>query len=90
MELHAGEELSDVGRQAKVWCRTIAHLRGANNLTKQSLPHFNDEQEMDDFIEVCPRDEEIQQEGRLKTLLRRNTSFVFDDQTLAKINGTDI
>ena len=90
LELHAGEELSDVGRQAKVWCRTIAHLRGANNLTKQSLPHFNDEQEMDDFIEVCPREEDIQQEGRLKTLLRRNTSFVFDDQTLAKINGTEI
>ncbi len=88
LELHAGEELSDIGRQAKVWCRTIAHLRGAGNLTKQSLPHFNDDQEMDDFIELCPRGEEVQ-EGRLKTLLRRNTSFVFDDQTLAKINGTD-
>jgi len=88
LELHAGEELSDIGRQAKVWCRTIAHLRGACNLTKQSLPHFNDDQEMDDFIEVCPREKEIQ-EGRLKTLLRRNTSFAFDDQTLARINGTD-
>ena len=89
LELQTGEELSDIGRQAKVWCRTIAHLRGANNLTKQSLPHFNDDQEMDDFIELCPREAEIQ-EGRLKALLRRNTSFAFDDQTLAKINGADI
>mmetsp|Transcript_29879 Transcript_29879/g.44946 ORF Transcript_29879/g.44946 Transcript_29879/m.44946 type:complete len:711 (+) Transcript_29879:385-2517(+) len=88
LELHAGEELSDIGRQAKVWCRSIAHLRGANNLTRQSLPHFNDDHEMDDFIELCPREEEAQ-EGRLKTLLRRNTSFAFDEQTLARINGTD-
>lgn len=88
LELHAGEKLSDIGRQAKVWCRTIAHLRGAYNLTMQSLPHFNDDQEMDDFIELCPREEEIQ-EGRLRTRMRRSKSFIFDDHTLAKINGTD-
>jgi hypothetical protein len=79
LELHAEEDipdqLSDVGRQAKVWCRTIAHLRGETNLTRQSLPHFNDDGEMDDFIELCPREEEAQEGKRLRSLLRRSPSI---------------
>ena len=47
-----------VGTQTKIWCRTIARLRGATNL-KQELPHFgNDDGEMEDFIEMCERDHE--------------------------------
>lgn len=89
LELHAEEDspdqLSDVGRQAKVWCRSIAHLVGAMSLTSQKLPHFNDDKEMDDFIELCPREEEIQEGNRLKALLKRNTSFAFDDSILRRI-----
>ena len=77
---HSGEELSDIGRQAKVWCRTIAHLRGATNLTKQRLPHFNDDHEMEDFIEMCPREEAIQESNRLKSLLRMTSSFAPNDE----------
>ena len=42
-----------IGSQSKVWCRTIARLRGAMNL-KQNLPHFGNDgdDEMVDFIET--------------------------------------
>lgn len=48
-----------VGTQTKLWCRTIARLRGATNL-KQALPHFgnNGTDEMEDFIEMCERGQE--------------------------------
>jgi len=49
-----------VGTQTKIWCRTIARLRGATNL-KQELPHFGNDDgtdEIEDFIEMCERDHE--------------------------------
>ncbi|KAL7553150.1 hypothetical protein ACHAWF_016399 [Thalassiosira exigua] len=48
-----------VGKQTKLWCSTIARLRGAMNL-KQDLPHFGDggTGEIEDFIEMCPREED--------------------------------
>jgi len=51
--------MNHVGMETKVWCRTIARLRGANNL-KQNLPHFGNDSnnEMEDFIELCERDGE--------------------------------
>ena len=56
--LEDSDILNQVGTQTKVWCRTIAHLRGAMNL-KQDLPHFgNEDDEMEDFIEMCGRENE--------------------------------
>jgi hypothetical protein len=93
LEWHAEEDSPDqssnVGRQAKVWCRSIARLRGANNLTRQSLPHFNDINEMDDFIELCPREEVTQDGNRLKALLKRSTSLVIDDSIVSEKKGMD-
>jgi len=93
LEWHAEEDSPDqssnVGRQAKVWCRSIARLRGANNLTRQSLPHFNDIDEMDDFIELCPREEVTQDGNRLKALLKRSTSLVIDDSIVSEKKGMD-
>ena len=58
-----------VGTQTKVWCRTIARLRGATNL-KQELPHFGNDDgtdEIEDFIEMCERDHE----GNQGKIIRR-------------------
>jgi len=51
--------MNHVGTQTKVWCRTIARLRGATNL-KQTLPHFGNDgaDEIEDFIEMCERGHE--------------------------------
>jgi len=51
--------MNHVGTETTLWCRTIARLRGANNL-KQHLPHFGNDcnDEMEDFIEMCERDGE--------------------------------
>jgi len=48
--------MNHIGAETKIWCRTIARLRGANNL-EQSLPHFGNDSknEMVDFIELCGR-----------------------------------
>jgi len=48
-----------IGTHTKLWCRCIANLRGAMNL-KQHLPNFGDQgtEEMEDFIEICEREDE--------------------------------
>ena len=48
--------LNDIGTQTKLWCKTIARLRGKANLN-QDLPNFGagDDLEMGDFIEHCER-----------------------------------
>jgi len=71
--------LNHVGTQTKLWCRTIARLRGAMNL-KQKLPHFGNEgtDEMEDFIEMCERDHEgghLNTKKKRKNLHRRMSSF---------------
>lgn len=95
IELGLGKDITDqgiVGRQAKVWCRSIARLRGAMNLSRQNLPHFNEENEIDDFIELCPREEDNQNpnEGnRLRrALLKRNASYV-DEQMPTRTKAFD-
>ncbi|KAL7540630.1 hypothetical protein ACHAXR_010673 [Thalassiosira sp. AJA248-18] len=68
-----------VGTQTKVWCRTIARVRGSVNL-KQHLPHFGNDgtDEIEDFIEICDRDHEGSHHGAKKirkTLHRRSISM---------------
>ena len=55
--------MNHIGSQTKVWCRTIAHLRGSANL-KQNLPHFDGAGEMEDFIEICDRAQNDNQHRR--------------------------
>ncbi|KAL3802312.1 hypothetical protein HJC23_007137, partial [Cyclotella cryptica] len=49
--------LATVGTETKIWCRTIARLRGATNL-RMSLPHFGGTgaDEIEDFIRITDRD----------------------------------
>jgi hypothetical protein len=62
------------------------------NLSRQNLPHFNEENEIDDFIELCPREEDNQNpnEGnRLRrALLKRNASYV-DEQMPTRTKAFD-
>ena len=61
-----------VGTQTKVWCRTVARLRGASNLKRQNLPNFGAKgsDEIEDFIEVCDRGDH---EGHKKRTHRRSS-----------------
>jgi hypothetical protein len=88
VENDISDQLSEIGKQAKIWCRTIARLRGAMNLPLQRLPHFNDDNEMEDFIEVLPREEENNK--GFKALLRRNTSFGIDPDSNEERNLTKL
>ncbi|KAL3822990.1 hypothetical protein ACHAXA_008130 [Cyclostephanos tholiformis] len=68
----------NVGAEAKVWCRTIARLRGASNL-KQNLPHYGDdgkdELEVLDFVKYYERDDnDIQNTMKTHNSLHRRMS----------------
>eukprot|EP00804_Cyclotella_cryptica_P005212 CCRYP_018899-RE/>CCRYP_018899-RE protein AED:0.10 eAED:0.10 QI:455/0.55/0.8/1/0.55/0.7/10/382/1227 len=57
--------LSTVGSQVKLWCRTIARLRGESNL-KMSLPHFGCRggvDELEDFIQIIERGDTRRQDS---------------------------
>jgi len=73
-----------VGTMTKLWCRSIAKLRGKANL-KQDLPHFGNRSQsgrstdgMEDFIEICERGSESGNNNAkkiAKTLHKRMGSF---------------
>jgi len=73
-----GDLISHVGTQTKVWCRTVARLRGVMNL-KQDLPHFGNHGtgEMEDFVEVCERDQDGSNHNTKKKLHRRAASLIY-------------
>lgn len=72
-----------VGAEAKVWCRTIARLRGASNLPRQNLPHFgaNVADEIEDFIEPVDRTQPHHHLHHHHQGHRRNLSSSFNGAT---------
>ena len=82
----------NVGAEAKVWCCTIARLRGASNLRRQSLPHFGADvaDEIEDFIEPVDRTQPHHHLHHHHHGHRRNLSSSFNGATRSvrgSING---
>lgn len=82
----------NVGAEAKVWCRTIARLRGASNLRRQNLPHFGADvaDEIEDFIEPVDRTQPHHHLHHHHHGHRRNLSSSFNGATRSlrgSING---
>ncbi|KAL3801884.1 hypothetical protein ACHAW5_008670 [Stephanodiscus triporus] len=77
-----GLTVADVGAEAKLWCRTIARLRGASNLRWQNLPHFGengtDELEILDFVKYYDREhDDIQKSMKMHRAHHRRKSSIF-------------